>query len=422
MASGIAFAFVSVHAATIEPSSRDAARFLDRAIGTKDHFLTLATADPAQPLMAVVAEETARVAAAAAVPALPPPRKKPLIASVILSIAGFLLLLFIPGLSSLASGGGELDRIAAELAAAGDADLAAIVRETAAALRDPKLSNREKHERIEEAIHKIENTQRDSARSGRQGQSQPGGKDGNQGEKQAGGRQGGNGSGNQQSSAAERQAAGQGKGSGAADARERAKQELSKLAGQMGGGEQSQTKAGEQNKGEQKQQPSGGGIKGPESGKDRKNGDRDVAGNQPGSDPRQSGGSQKPGGSEGEAKSEQSGDRSQQGPTAQQARPAGSGGEGAGQRPSSQPDGKPAEKYYKPGEGPGDGVKDGRYVRVRIPEESKTLPGTETVAKPGEILPEVPFGNAPLPSAGAPDQVSADQPVPLEYREVLTGH
>ena len=58
-------------------------------------------------------------------------------------------------------------------------------------------------------------------------------------------------------------------------------------------------------------------------------------------------------------------------------------------------------------------------MRVRVPEEDRALAGTEVVAKPGDVNPEVPYGNAPLPEAGSPGEVSAEQPVPLEYRDAL---
>ena len=56
---------------------------------------------------------------------------------------------------------------------------------------------------------------------------------------------------------------------------------------------------------------------------------------------------------------------------------------------------------------------------MRVPDEDGQLPGTEIVAKPGDATPLTPYGNAPLPAAGSPGEVSSDQPVPLEYREAL---
>jgi hypothetical protein len=419
-ASAIAFAVIGLHVAGLAPSSHDAARFLDGAIGAKDHFLTLATVDRRRPLMGIVFEETALIAGRAPQPSLPPWRKKPLLTSVALSAAGLFVLLSLPQLSSIASTGGELDRLAAELAAAGDADLAQAVRDASEALHDPNRSKDEKRAKVEEAIRKIDEAQRNSQQTGNRGGSQGGGKEGNQGEKQPGGRQGqGHGSGTQQGMAEQKQTGGNGSGKG--DARDRAKQELSKQAGELSG-ETHQTKGGDKKEAQKKQESAGGGIQGPEPGKDRKSGDRDVAGNQPGKSPQQSGGNEKPGGSEGEVKAEKAGQQPQSGEQQRAGNTGEAAGEGSGQRPSAQPDGKPAERYYKPGEGPAGDVRDGQYVRVRIPEESKTLRGTEVVAKPGEVVPEVPVGNAPLPSAGSPGEVGSDQPVPLEYREALTSH
>jgi len=41
------------------------------------------------------------------------------------------------------------------------------------------------------------------------------------------------------------------------------------------------------------------------------------------------------------------------------------------------------------------------------------------VAKPGDASPQTPYGNAALPPPGAPGEVGAEQPVPLEYREAI---
>ena len=64
-------------------------------------------------------------------------------------------------------------------------------------------------------------------------------------------------------------------------------------------------------------------------------------------------------------------------------------------------------------------IVDGRYVRVRVPEENQQLPGSERVAKPGDASPQTPYGNAPLPPPGAPGEVGAEQPLPLEYRDAF---
>jgi hypothetical protein len=416
VAAAIALGFLVLYATGMAPSRAYAARFLDGATGAKDHFLTLATVGPDRPLMTLVAGEAAAIARRAPAPSLPPRRKKPLVTSFALSLAGLLALWSIPQMPSLAAGGSDLDHLAAELAASGDADLAKEIREVAQALQDPKRSNEDKRKKIDEAIKRIEEAERKAAKAGSKGTSSGGGKEGDKGEKQSGGqRAGGSGSGEQRSSTAQEQKGGQGSGSG--NARERAKQQLSELAGQLSG-EAKETKSGEGKEGK-KTQPSGGEIQGPESGKDRKPGDRDVSGNQPGKSPEQSGGNEKPGGNQGEAKSEKGAERSPQGAGPSPSRGSSGAGEGAGQKPSSQADGKPAERYYKPGEGPGGGIQDGQYVRVRVPEESRILPGTETVAKPGDVLPEVPYGNAPLPAAGPAGEVGTDQPVPLEYRDAL---
>ncbi len=413
----IAFALLALHLTGVELSRASAARFLDVALGAKDHFLTLATAGTHAQLLPVVAAEAATLAVAP--PELPPTSRRSLLVSFILSVAGFLLLWSLPQVASFAAADGtDLDRIAAALEASGDASLATTLREVATALRDPHRSGKEKLAKIAAALQKIEDAQRKGGQAKGSGSSGGGGSGGK-------GEQGG------ESGTDKGQGAGkspgttgaQGGAGSAGDARAEAKQELGKLAEQLSSGageakDQQQSQQGENS------QPAGGGIQGPESGaKDRKQSERDGTANQPGKNPNESGGNEKPGGNQGQAQAEQG----QQDPQKQQnqqnqagaANQGGAGADGSGQHSTSQGDVKPQERFYKPGEGPDGGIVDGQYVRVRVPEEAGPLPGTEIVAKPGDATPMTPYGNAPLPQAGAPGEVAADQPVPLEYRDAL---
>jgi hypothetical protein len=412
----IAFAFLGLHLETIELSPTSAARFLDDALRAKDRFLTLATARPDEDLMPVVVSEAATLAVAA--PELPRRSSRPLLASFLLSILALLALYALRQSPSLAAiEETALERIAGKLASAGDASLASELREVARALRDPGRSNQEKLEKIAKAGQKIEQAERAGAR-GSAGGSAGGGEGGGGGK---------NGQGQQVGEKDEGSGAGQRPGAagsqgGAGAAREEAKQELGKLAGQLSA-ENGQAKASSQSQEKTSSQPAGGGVQGPESGaQERKQSERDGTANQPGKSPNQSGGNEKSGGNQGAAQAERAEQDPQQGQsdTQKQGSP-GAGTEGSTQRPTSQTDTRPAERFYKPGEGPDGKIADGQYVRVRVPEEDGRLPGAEIVAKPGDATPQTPYGNAPLPPAGPPGEVAADQPVPLEYRAALKG-
>jgi hypothetical protein len=422
VAGTIALAILGFYVTGLVASKSQAARFLDRSLGAKDRFLTLSTIERAPTLLIVVESSAAAIAASVGDLPLPPRRKRLLVASVALSVAGFLFLWVIPELASLAgAGGGGLDRIAAELSAgdAADQELARVLRDVSNALHDPRRSNQEKRAKIAEALAKLEQAERKR-------QISSAGSAGGTGEKSSQGRQQKT-DGNRQEQGASGQASGQGKnqqaggtGNGEGNARGQARQELERIAGELAG-ESQQAKAEPSKSTQAKPQPSGGGIQGPESGaKERKPEEREASGNQPGKAPDKSGGEQKAGGDQGETKAESGGE--QQRPNAQnpgsQGGP-GAGADGTGQKPSSRGETKGAERYYKPGEVPGGDIAGGQYVRVRVPEEDRALAGTEEVAKPGDVNPEVPYGNAPLPEAGSPGEVSAEQPVPLEYRDAL---
>jgi hypothetical protein len=415
----VAFALLVLHLEAIELSPTSAARFLDGALQAKDRFLTLATARADEGLMPVVVAEAATLAAAP--PQLPPRSRRPLLASFVLSILAFLALYALRQSPSLAATEeSALERIAGKLAAAGDASLASTLRDVARALRDPQRSDAEKLEKIAQAEQKIEQAERKGGRGSAGGSAGGGegeGKNG-QGQQEARADKGeGQGAGQRSGAASSQGGAGEGEA-----AREEAKQELAKLASQVSA-EKGQAKASSPGQEKPSSQPAEGGIQGPQSSaQERKPSERDGTANQPGKNPNQSGGNEKSGGSQGDAQAERAEqDRPQgQSGTTKQGGP-GAGADGAAQRSTSQNDTKPAERFYKPGEGPDGKITDGQYVRVRVPEEDGRLPGTEIVAKPGDATPQTPYGNAPLPPAGAPGEVAADQPVPLEYRAALKG-
>jgi hypothetical protein len=413
----VAFGLLGVHLKGIELSPASAARFLDGALRAKDRFLTLATARPDESLIPVVAAEAATLAAAPL--QMPPRNRRPLLTSFVLSILAFLMLYSLPQLPSLAATeGSDLERIAGELAKAGDASLASTLRDVARALRDSGRSNEAKLEKIAEALQKIEQTERKGGQGNAGGSA--GGGEGNrgQGKQEASGEKDkGQGAGDRSSGGSSQDGAGD---PGAA--REQAKQELGKLAGQLST-ESGQAKGRQQSQEKPNAQSTGGGIKGPESdAHERKQSERDGTANQPGKSPNASGGNERSGGNQGAAQAQRGEQDRQQGQSGSASQGgAGAGTDGSGQRSTPQNDTKPAERFYKPGEGTDGRIVDGQYVRVRVPDEDGQLPGTEIVAKPGDATPLTPYGNAPLPPTGAPGEVAADQPVPLEYRPALKG-
>jgi hypothetical protein len=419
-AGAIAFAILGFYASGFVVSERKAARFLDRSLGAKDSFLTLATIERPARLLPVVESSAAAIIASSGSPPLPPRRRRPLVVSTALSLAGLLFLWLIPELGPLAGAGGGLDRIAAELAAgdAADRELARVLRDVASALRDPHVSKEEKRAKIAEALARIERSEgnRQIVAAGSSGTGEKGGEGAQQ--KADGSRQE-RGRGEQASGQKEQEQVG-GTGAGEGSVRGQAKKELERLAGEMAA-ESQEAKAKQGKDAQAKSQAAGGGIQGPESGaKERKDDAREANGNQPGKAPDKSGGNQKAGGEQGEARAERGGAQQQAGSQQQAPRGGtGAGASGAGQSPSTRGDAKAAERYYKPGEGPGPGIVGGQYVRVRVPGEDQALPGTEEVPKPGDVNPEVPYGNAPLPAAGSPGELRAEQPVPLEYRDAL---
>jgi hypothetical protein len=422
-AATIGYAMVLLHLTSQRFERRDAAAFLDAKLGAKEHFLTLATIDGAATLRPAVEERATAIASSAPPPSPPPRRSRPVLLSGFASAALLAFLWWLPQVSLFAAAGGPLDRIAAELAGSSDTTDRRLGAELAAlsdALRDPAISKEDKQKKIDEMMKKIDEVEKQQKQSAAAGSSGSGGDSGKQGQQQKpeGEQQGeGKGKGTKQ----EQQSGEKGSGSGA---RGEAKKELEKMAGELAGGEQKNQQQGKSEQGkEKKPEPAGGGIKGPEdnSAKERKQGDRQETGNQPGKNQSQDGGNEKQGGAEGQAKADQQEPKQpDQQPNTGKGQGQGSGdGEGASKQPSHQPSDKPAERFFKPGENAGGRIVDGRYVRIRVPEEQKPLAGSEEVGTPGEVIPEVPYGNAPMPPPGGPGDVGTEQPVPLEYRGAL---
>lgn len=78
------------------------------------------------------------------------------------------------------------------------------------------------------------------------------------------------------------------------------------------------------------------------------------------------------------------------------------------------------ERFLQPGEQPGGFLtEDARFVKVRIPagQEDSEGDGQRTENR-SRAVPKTPFSNAPL-QEGPPDRSQPQQPIPLEYRNIL---
>ena len=82
----------------------------------------------------------------------------------------------------------------------------------------------------------------------------------------------------------------------------------------------------------------------------------------------------------------------------------------------------PTDRFYRPGEQGKEGIKDGRYVTVQLPEEitadSKGQMGSGKESKLSRNPPKIPVSNVPLPDH-VPDAPTEKQQMPLEYRGLI---
>ncbi len=394
-----------------------ASRLIDRSLGAKDLFLTLATLDPrSEPhaFLPLVESSAAEIVSRGAEIPLPARELGGVWRSLAFSALLACLLWVLPVEAPRASGG-PLEDLASALAAGSEDErqLALDLRELAKTLRDPSIPAETKRKKIEEALAKIEKQERkaegsSSGKSAGSG-SEPSEKSGGERAQGKGEKQGSQaGTGNESS------------GQSLAGA---AKSELQKIESELGGAAESSKSSGRQ---DAKKQEGGGGIQGPQGSKQREG--------QQGEENQQSSSSQgrkpddKRRGSEqgdmqeGEARRDQGNEPNdpQTGKAPNQPRGAdGRNQSSSGERPSPVDGNQTAERYYKDGQGP-DGwrIENGRYVRVRIPDQALGVE-TEHVATPGDVELTTPYGNAPLPTAGSPGEVADSQPAPLEYRDVL---
>jgi hypothetical protein len=133
----------------------------------------------------------------------------------------------------------------------------------------------------------------------------------------------------------------------------------------------------------------------------------------PGSDPNYPGEGQNQNAQNQQAQNQQNQSNSPEKPGSGQDQKSG-GGASVGQ--------EKGERFLKSGDQPGGGflTKDGRFVKVRIPiGQDAQETGDGLTANASRATPKVPYSNAPL-KEGALDQAQAKQPIPLEYRSILS--
>ncbi len=378
------------------PSVRSAARLMDQQSGAKDHFLTLATVDPANQPASFVARlrrQTEWFLDRVELKRDFPYRLKrsaywsfggSLVAAILIHL---LLPLGLPGRDAAAVPQ-RLRELAKQMAV--EPELRALANELeaiAATFDDPKISAEEKQALAQQMKQKIEKQQKKEeqkdnrdllaqAASALSGQEQ------------------------QQASSGQQQKEQQ-KGAGG----------IQTNAPQDGRGENKQSQGGSgDGKGESSAQLSQGMDQGKSSqpnpkqpGQDKhqsgdvKNNQSQPEPNQPGNDPDK----EKPGKTQGGSK------------------------EGAGkQQASTEPPpqgGPPAERFYKAGEGK-EGLKGAGYVTVQLPEEVAADAKGESRAtkdsRNNRTRTQVPVSNVPLP-AHVPNAPTEKQPVPIEYRSII---
>ncbi len=82
----------------------------------------------------------------------------------------------------------------------------------------------------------------------------------------------------------------------------------------------------------------------------------------------------------------------------------------------------PPDRFLRPGEEGQTGVKNGRFVAVRLPEEDREIGNMNAQTgsgKSGKSHSEIPISNAPLRPPDTPDAAGEKQYLPLEYRALI---
>ena len=412
-AGAIAVGVVLIQLLSVPAATTEAAGRIDRLVGARDHFLTIATSErESHPFLRVVEAHAATLASDAKLAdAAPPLAWRRFVRSALGSLAVFAVLAWGPGIGPFdVDPALRLETIADELARNGtreDRLLAHELRKVAETLRNPDRTREEKRAAAEAAAKRLEDEK-------------------------------GGGKGEQQGAKGDRQGSGAG-GSESSALRGEARSELQKLAAQSDKSEgKNEGKSGGKNEGgkseggksesagdgsesrDEERTAEGGSVNAPrDEAKGAKPREDAGEGNRPDS-AGDRGSSSKPGAAHGQREGGPP-DPQRQGKAQGNQPQAGTEARGEGARPTTASEDEPAPKYEE-GEGErGWRIEGGRYVRVRIPEEETDAAETDRVQKPGDPRPLTPYGNAPLPETGPAGEVKDRQPLPLEYRDVLTG-
>jgi F0F1-type ATP synthase membrane subunit b/b' len=402
MAIGIVAISIGVFAVLLRyrpmiPKPARAAQMIDERAGAKDHFLTLATIDPAQcpeSLHARLRRETDQFADRVELKHDFPYQPKrsafwSVSVSLIVALLVYFLLPVVVPMLNPPSVQQQLRELAEKIAQAPRLkELSQQLKALAAKLDDPKLQPDEKQAAVQELEKKITEQQKQEQEKDNQNmlaQAQDKLK----------------GSERQQSVGGQDQQKDQQKGGG------NLQTNLPKESGQ-GEGKQSQGEGGE-SKGETSAQLS----------KDMKQGNSAQSNpNEPGQDKNQ----QRPGDAKGNQPDPNQPGKEQN--TNKLDKNQGGTKDGAGKNQASEepPQGAPpAERFYQAGEGK-DGVKNARYVTVQLPEDaaadSKGEGRMTKESKSGRARPLPPMSNAPLP-AQVPNAPTEKQQMPIEYRGII---
>jgi hypothetical protein len=377
------------------PSVTSAAQLVDQQSGAKDHFLTLATIEPAHcppSFIARLSDETAGFGERVELKRdFPYKLKRSAYWSVGVSLMAailihFLLPLAMPSIRPLPVHQRLRDLADKMAQKAGLGGLAQDLKTLATKLEDAKISQEEKQAQAQELEKKIEEQQKKEQQQenrdllGEAASTLKGMKQ-------------------EQSASGQDQQKDQQKGGGGIQSNVPQKGQGESKDSQSGDGESKGEASGQPSKDTQQGNSAQGNPK--EPGQDKNQQRADAKGDQP--DPKQPGKEQskdKIGKSEGASK------------------------EGAGKDQASEepPQGAPpAERFYKTGEGK-EGIKGARYVTVQLPEEvaadSKGESRATKESKATRARPQVPVSNVPLP-AHVPNAPTEKQQVPIEYRGVI---
>ena len=375
-----------------QPSEKTAARLLDLKAGGADRFVTLATIEPSlerpELLSRLQAEAAALQGRVEFKRDFPFRVERPILHAFIGALVALLVFhLFFELLPFIKTKppGAALAPLAERLShVPGRAQLAARLKNLAAALDDPALSDDEKRALIRQAQSEID---RKLAGAGQSDQDSEGGRDllSRAKEQLSGLREGleqgqgqGKGPGGQ-AGTGKQTGSGSGAGEGAA-------------AGQQKGSEGPAPSAGDREP--TRSESTGPGGRALRSGKpeDGKSIGED-AGNDPGRKPQYSNRLQSEGGAGGASKD---------------------GVEG----PGSKSDGPTPQNFLRPGEA-GDGLKDARFVVVEIPEPEGGPATGSGEGKRKSAGAGSPVGNLPLTEPERPEAAAEKQMLPLEYRGLL---